>query len=188
MSQKIRPAAMRVFETKYKPFIQDEFVKVAPVSYLTTETLKNINWRTQMGFSQNIANHLELKSKMFFSLAFRPNDPRRFDIEMLNDLTDLMSLYLAPYFCQQEKYMSRADAAARLKKALFTENEYIIRNKEINIKMEEKRAQRNAVQQAQESLSTHKPQRKRITKTINKSNQTVYAVRVDIEKLSQKQK
>jgi len=188
MQKHFRPAAMRVFETKYKDFIRQEFVKVAPISYLTEEILRNAKWRTQMGYDQKIADHLEFQSKMFFSLAFKPNDPRRFDIELLDDLTDLMAGYLAPYFCQKKTCMPKAEAIAHLKRVLFTENQYIINNREKNNMLEQKRAERQAQQLQAKTDSENTPRKKHIIIATNKYNQRVCAVRINLEQMAQKQK
>lgn len=183
--KKVRPAAIRVFHTKYLPFILEEYLKVAPVSYATIPEIKDA-WRTQHGYSEKVANHLEMQSKVFLTVAFPNNDPRRFDIEMLDDLTDIIAGYLAPYFCQAAPGTTKANVKERLKRILFTENTSIIRNKQKNAEIAEKQMKRMAAKEAEQAIV---PERKRRIITIKKAyDRSVYAVRIDIPGLTQKVK
>lgn len=186
MTQKtVRPGAKRVFFTKYLPFIIAEFVKVAPVSYATEEELKNI-WRTQTPYDKRVADHLEMQSKVFLTLAFESNDPRRFDIELLDDLTDMMARYLAPYFCQATTPPTpKSVVKERLKRILFTENESVIRNKQRNEEREQKRAEKQAAQAIEEEKAAQ-PRPKRLHFFKQMGSKPVCAVRVNIPELNQK--
>ena len=185
IQKNVRPGAMRVFHKKYLPFIVAVFIKVAPVSYATEEELKSI-WRTQTPYDKRVADHMEMQSKVFLTLAFERNDPRRFDIELLDDLTDMMARYLAPYFCQATTPPTpKSVIRERLKHTLFTENESVIRNKQRNEEREQKRAAKLVEQAAEEEKAAQpKQKRVRIIKTAN--NQSVHAVRIDIPNLTQK--
>lgn len=181
--KKVRPAAVRVFHTKYLPFILEEYLKVAPVSYATLDEIKNV-WRTQHGYSEMVANHLEMQSKIFLTVAFPNNDPRRFDIEMLDDLTDIIAGYLAPYFCQSAPGITKASVKEKLKRVLFTENESIIRNKQKNAEIAEKQMKHMAEKEAEQAII---PERKKRIITVKKAyDRSVYAVRIDIPELTQK--
>ena len=180
----VRPGAMRVFHTKYLPFIIDEFIKVAPVSYATKEELENV-WRTQCEYKQSVADHLEMQSKIFLTLAFERNDPRRFDIELLDDLTDMIAGYLATYLCRAESCVSKASAKEHLKRVLFTENKSIIRNIQKNQENEQKRAARQAAKE-QADVATESNRKKPALVVRKAANRLICAVRIDIPELNQK--
>ena len=178
--QKIRPGAARAFYTKFLPFILDEVVKVARISYATREDIKQMNWRKNLEYSQAVADHLEFHSKVFFGLAFPAGDPRRLDLELLNDLTDMMANYLAPFFARKQPGISKKSAAAELKKSLFTDNQYIA-NCRMHSERLTKKQERRAIAKAEQEVAPA-PKRKRFQTVVNQYNQRVCAVRINLEK------
>lgn len=188
--QEVRPAAMRAFMTKFLPYIRQQFLDVAPVSYANEKTIGD-KWRTQMVYDEKIADFLILKSKVFLSLVFPRTDKRHYDIDLLQDLSDMIAGYLALYVRRKHDQYAKQQAVKDIMQIIFVDNESIKRNIEKNAAMQDKKQKREAARTEAAAKAAQAPLRKkrpRIQTCIDEYNNIHRAVLVDVEREFHKKK
>lgn len=188
-----RTPAQRMFYRQYLPFIKEQVLNLAPVSYLTADQIDD-NWGNLIPWNTDFANNIAFQSKVFFRKVINPSSPRAVNPEFLEQVIDQIIEHLMVYYMRAPHFQNAESEARRvLTKKLKDDNAFLVRahtrKKEIEAARMRRAAKAAAEAEAQvtQEATAVAPRTKRpripVQQYLDKYNETRRAMRVDIEKI-----
>lgn len=180
-----RTPAQRMFYRQYLPFIQEKVLALAPVSYLTSNQIKE-NWGDIIPWNTEFANNIVFQSKIFFREKISPSSPRAVNPEFLGQVIDIIIEHLMIYFMHAPHYKNSEKAAREfLEKKLKTENAFLrrahVREQRIIDARERRAIAATMTSENEQPKQKTKRSRIQIKEYTDKFNEVKRAMRIDIE-------
>ena len=161
-------AEQRMFNFKYVPYIRKTVLDFTPAQFLKKVKI-NDNWRTNIPWDETLANDIIVMTKLFYNQHIKLTGSYAANPEFLTCFTNMIIDYLAIYFKRAPQHQDNKQAAYDfLINELMTENEFLVRIRNYEEKMNAKRKKRkNYTAEPEQEQTISKTGRPRIK--INKS-------------------
>ncbi len=181
-----RTPAQRMFYRQYLPYIKQKTLELFPQSYMTIDTLTD-EWLKSAKWDTKFAQEIVFQSKTFFKQTIHPNSGYAWNPDFLSQVIDLIIQYLKPYFLNAPHYHNAEKQVQQyLENKLKTENAFYnraIARYENSLIKKARRTQTETVEKSTSVTQNKKRERIKVERTLDKFNNTKYAIKVDIQKI-----